>query len=107
MAKRTVTIKVPEAAWKVLHGTLELDAKSGSFDRELRREISKALDSVRAIELKEVGKRWPREERWTLRMPAWAWDTIVETLGMDMGSNWIDRELREEIEEAFEQVEVV
>lgn len=107
MAKRTVTIRVHEEAWDVLHENLEMDSKSSSFDRDLRKEISKALDSIKATEHKEIGKRWPRETRWTLRMPAWAWDTISETLEMDMNSKWIDKELREQIEEAYEQVEVV
>lgn len=105
--KRTITIKVPEAAWNVLHETLEMDSQSSSFDPGLRKEIEKALDAVKALDLKEVGKRWPREERWTLKMPDWAWDTIAETINMDMNSKWFDEDLRQAIEEAYEQIEVV
>lgn len=104
---RYVIIQVPEAAWKVLHDHLEMDEQSGSFDRDLRKEIGRALDAIYAIGLKEVGKRWPLEERWTLKMPAWAWDTIAETLNMDMTSKWTPKELREPLEAAYEQIEVI
>lgn len=102
-----VTLKAPDEAWTFLIEHLEMDARSSSFDPELRREIRLALDSVHATEMKEIGKRWPREVRWTLKLPEWAWETIGETLVMDGQSKWIDDDIKEKIGEALEQVEQV
>ena len=107
MARKTVTIRVPEEAWDVLLETLEMDAQSSAFDPALRKEIARALKAVRAIEHKEIGKRWPRKIRWTLEIPRWAWDTMEETLQMDSASKWIDKGIRKEIENALEEVEVL
>lgn len=42
-----------------------------------------------------------------LKVPVEAWDVLAETLSMDMDSNHIDRELREEIAKAFTDVEIL
>jgi hypothetical protein len=49
-----ILLMVPEGAWSVLEETLQLDAVSPMFAAHLRRDITKALQAVRLIDLNEV-----------------------------------------------------
>ena len=49
-----IVLMIPEGAWSVLEETLQLDAVSPMFEEHLRRDIAKALKSVRVINLIEV-----------------------------------------------------
>jgi hypothetical protein len=40
-----------------------------------------------------------------LRLPEWAWNTLSETIAMDIESSSVSLDLRTEIEAAFETVE--
>ena len=49
--KLYVVLRMPKDSWDTLSETLEMDSESGSFDRDLRKDIRKALDSVEVMEL--------------------------------------------------------
>ena len=44
-----IILMIPLDKWETLQETLEMDAKSSSFDRQLRQEIRTALDSITPI----------------------------------------------------------
>ena len=49
----------------------------------------------------------PEEDFVYLKFPSDAWETLAETLSMDMDSGAIEPELREEIKNAFNQIKYV
>jgi hypothetical protein len=48
--KKTVMV-FNDGDWEILSETLDLDARSGSFDKELRKDILRALDRTVTIEI--------------------------------------------------------
>ena len=48
-SKDYTVLLVPTAAWSTLQETLQMDTRSGAFDPNLRKEISKALNQVQPI----------------------------------------------------------
>ena len=42
----TVILAMPRDSWELIHEALQLDRRSGARDRERRRQIGEALDSV-------------------------------------------------------------
>ena len=53
--KLYVVLRMPQDSWDTLSETLEMDSESGSFDRDLRKDIRKALDSVEVLEVLDEG----------------------------------------------------
>jgi hypothetical protein len=49
-----IVLMIPEDAWGILEETLQMDAVSLVFETDLRRDIAKALRTVRRIDLNEV-----------------------------------------------------
>ena len=48
-AKDCVILRIPASAWSTLSETLEMDARSGAFDKSLRGEIQDALEKVETL----------------------------------------------------------
>lgn len=44
--QKTITVSMPDWAYNTIIETLEVDAQSKAFDRELRNEIKKAIESI-------------------------------------------------------------
>jgi hypothetical protein len=44
-----VVLRMPAWAWDILLETLELDRESSAFDRELRLDIGRALDTIEEV----------------------------------------------------------
>jgi len=62
---KNLVLLVPPKAWETIRETLELDARSGSFDPALRQEIKQALGAVRPVTaeisvLLDVAEELPR-----------------------------------------------
>lgn len=106
MAKReppkAVIVTVPVDSWNVLLDTLKEDSESGSFDQELRDQITGALDAVEALDQKWIR----RKSYWVLKIPKKHWDVMEETLIMDANSKWFDADLKKRIRKALDRVEV-
>lgn len=51
-----ITVTLPEDNWDLIVETLEMDASSSVFDRELREQLRQALDSIVVIETREAKK---------------------------------------------------
>lgn len=47
----TVRLAIPKEAWATLQETLEMDCNSSAFDKDLRKDIRKALDAVKVEEV--------------------------------------------------------
>ena len=41
-----VFLQIPRECWELMEGTLQVDARSGNFDKALRADIQQALDTV-------------------------------------------------------------
>lgn len=87
-----------EAAESWLRGEKELVDLGGTLNRD-----------GSETELKNWGFEGDLPERdetvQAYKAPSWAWDTIFETLQMDMESSSCESSLREEIREAFSELE--
>jgi len=54
MGKRAwITVTMPQASWDLFEETLEMDAESSAFDRELRDRIRAALEDVVVLKREE------------------------------------------------------
>jgi len=50
----TVFLKVPADQWELIFSTLSLDARSSAFDRDLRRQLNEALESIVELDPAEL-----------------------------------------------------
>ena len=96
----------------ILAGEDEIDSKISS---ELRFAIEgrlaafgefkkdKSLDSAEFVQV--LGDKETEDDFVYIKCPESAWETLAETLLMDMDSSWFDPALREEIQKAFNQLQ--
>ena len=54
MAKKHITIKIPEDKWNLISETLNMDCQSNWIDEKIRKDIQDALNSIIIIPEKNL-----------------------------------------------------